>query len=143
MLVEPLQGASGAIPASAEFLGALREACSAHGVLLIFDEVMTSRVAPDGRQGQLGITPDLTTLGKYIGGGFSCGALGGPAEILKIYDPSRPDSIVHHGTFNNNVFMLIAGAAGAGESLHAAGADRAQPDRRCPARRPQRARRPP
>ena len=112
VLVEPLQGASGAIPASAEFLGALREACSAHDVLLIFDEVMTSRVAPDGRQGQLGIVPDLTTLGKYIGGGFSCGALGGPAEIMKCFDPSRPDSFVHHGTFNNNVFMLIAGAAG-------------------------------
>ena len=112
VLVEPLQGASGAIPASAEFLEALREACSAHDVLLIFDEVMTSRVAPDGRQGQLGIVPDLTTLGKYIGGGFSCGALGGPAEIMKCFDPSRPDSFVHHGTFNNNVFMLIAGAAG-------------------------------
>ena len=112
VLVEPLQGASGAIPASAEFLGALREACSAHDVLLIFDEVMTSRVAPDGRQGQLGIVPDLTTLGKYIGGGFSCGALGGPAEIMKCFDPSRPDAFVHHGTFNNNVFMLIAGAAG-------------------------------
>ena len=112
VLVEPLQGASGAIPASADFLGALREACSAHDVLLIFDEVMTSRVAPDGRQGQLGIVPDLTTLGKYIGGGFSCGALGGPAEIMKCFDPSRPDSFVHHGTFNNNVFMLIAGAAG-------------------------------
>ena len=112
VLVEPLQGASGAIPASAEFLGVLREACSAHDVLLIFDEVMTSRVAPDGRQGQLGIVPDLTTLGKYIGGGFSCGALGGPAEIMKCFDPSRPDSFVHHGTFNNNVFMLIAGAAG-------------------------------
>ncbi len=112
VLVEPLQGASGAIPASADFLGALREACSAHDVLLIFDEVMTSRVAPDGRQGQLGIVPDLTSLGKYIGGGFSCGALGGPAEIMKCFDPSRPDSFVHHGTFNNNVFMLIAGAAG-------------------------------
>ena len=112
VLVEPLQGASGAIPASVEFLAALRAACSAHDVLLIFDEVMTSRVAPDGRQGQLGIVPDLTTLGKYIGGGFSCGALGGPAEIMKCFDPSRPDSFVHHGTFNNNVFMLIAGAAG-------------------------------
>ena len=112
VLVELMQGASGAITASTEFLKALREACSAHDVLLIFDEVMTSRVAPDGRQGQLGIIPDMTTLGKYIGGGFSCGALGGPAEILQRYDPSRPDSIVHHGTFNNNVFMLIAGAAG-------------------------------
>ena len=112
VLVEPLQGASGAIPASADFLGALREACTACDVLLIFDEVMTSRLAPDGRQGQLGIAPDLTTLGKYIGGGFSCGALGGPAEIMERFDPSRPGAFVHHGTFNNNVFMLIAGAAG-------------------------------
>ena len=112
VLVEPLQGASGGIPASAGFLGPLRQACSDHGVLLIFDEVMTSRLAPDGRQGQLGIVPDMTTLGKYIGGGFSCGAFGGPAEIMKIYDPARPDAFVHHGTFNNNVFMLNAGAAG-------------------------------
>ena len=112
VLVEPLQGASGGIPASAGFLRALREACSASNVLLIFDEVMTSRLAPGGRQGQLGIVPDMTTLGKYIGGGFSCGAFGGPAEIMKVYDPARPASFVHHGTFNNNVFMLIAGAAG-------------------------------
>ncbi len=112
VLVEPLQGASGGIPASAGFLEALREACSAHDVLLIFDEVMTSRLARDGRQGQLGIVPDMTTLGKYIGGGFSCGAFGGPAEIMKVYDPARPDAFVHHGTFNNNVFMLNAGAAG-------------------------------
>ena len=112
VLVEPFQGASGGIPASAGFLRALREACSASNVLLIFDEVMTSRLAPGGRQGQLGIVPDMTTLGKYIGGGFSCGAFGGPAEIMKVYDPARPASFVHHGTFNNNVFMLIAGAAG-------------------------------
>ena len=112
VLVEPMQGASGAIPGTAEFLSALREACSAHGVMLIFDEVMTSRVAPDGRQGQLGIAPDMTTLGKYIGGGISCGAFGGPAEIMKRYDPSKPGAFVHHGTFNNNVLMLRAGAAG-------------------------------
>ena len=112
VLVEPLQGASGAIPASEAFLGALREACSAHGVLLIFDEVMTSRLAPDGRQGQLGIAPDMTTLGKYIGGGISCGAFGGRAEIMARYDPSKPGAFVHHGTFNNNVLMLRAGAAG-------------------------------
>ncbi|MCY4395978.1 MAG: aminotransferase class III-fold pyridoxal phosphate-dependent enzyme [Rhodospirillaceae bacterium] len=112
VLVEPLQGASGGIPASAGFLEALREACSGHDVLLIFDEVMTSRLAPGGRQEQLGIVPDMTTLGKYIGGGFSCGAFGGPAEIMTVYDPSRPGAFVHHGTFNNNVFMLNAGAAG-------------------------------
>ena len=112
VLVEPMQGASGAIPGEADFLRALREACTAHGVMLIFDEVMTSRVAPDGRQGQLGITPDMTTLGKYIGGGISCGAFGGPAAIMERYDPSKPGAFVHHGTFNNNVLMLRAGAAG-------------------------------
>ena len=112
VLVEPMQGASGAIPGEAGFLRALREACTAHGVLLIFDEVMTSRVAPNGRQGQLGITSDMTTLGKYIGGGISCGAFGGPAEIMERYDPSKPGAFVHHGTFNNNVLMLRAGAAG-------------------------------
>ena len=112
VLVEPMQGASGAIPGDAGFLRALREACTAHGVLLIFDEVMTSRVGPNGRQGQLGIAPDMTTLGKYIGGGISCGAFGGPAEIMSRYDPSKPGAFVHHGTFNNNVLMLRAGAAG-------------------------------
>ena len=112
VLVEPMQGASGAIPGSAAFLRALREACTACGVLLVFDEVMTSRVGPDGRQGQLGITPDMTTLGKYIGGGISCGAFGGRAEIMARYDPARPGAFVHHGTFNNNVLMLRAGAAG-------------------------------
>ena len=112
VLVEPLQGASGSFAGSVAFLGALRAACSENGVLLIFDEVMTSRLAPDGRQGQLGIIPDLTTLGKYVGGGISFGAFGGRAEIMDRYDPSRPGAFVHHGTFNNNVFMLMAGAAG-------------------------------
>ena len=112
VLVEPMQGASGAISASPAFLAALREACTACGVLLVFDEVMTSRVARGGRQEQLGILPDMTTLGKYIGGGISCGAFGGPAEIMARYDPSKPGAFVHHGTFNNNVLMLRAGAAG-------------------------------
>ncbi len=112
VLVEPLQGAAGALPGTPEFLGALREACSAHGVLLIYDEVMTSRLAPDGLQGRLGIVPDMTTLGKYIGGGMSFGAFGGPAEIMDRYDPAQPGAYVHHGTFNNNLFTLMAGAAG-------------------------------
>lgn len=54
----------------------------------------------------------MTTLGKYIGGGISCGAFGGPAAIMARYDPSKPGAFVHHGTFNNNVLMLRAGAAG-------------------------------
>ena len=141
VLVEPMQGASGAIPGEAGFLRALREACSAHGVLLIFDEVMTSRVAPNGRQGQLGITPDMTTLGKYIGGGISCGAFGGPAEIMSRYDPSKPGAFVHHGTFNNNVLMLRAGRRRSRKGLHARGAGGAQRLRHRLARRPQRPRR--
>ena len=127
VLVEPMQGASGAIPGSADFLRALREACTACGVLLIFDEVMTSRVAPDGRQGQLGLTPDMTTLGKYIGGGMSCGAFGGPAAIMARYDPSKPGA-------------HVAGRRGrAGEGFYAAGAGRPQPLGRGAARRAERA----
>jgi glutamate-1-semialdehyde 2,1-aminomutase len=107
-----MQGASGSIAGTDEFLQVLREACSSSGVLLIFDEVMTSRLGPNGRQGQIDVIPDITTLGKYVGGGISFGAFGGSAEIMDRYDPSVPSSFVHHGTFNNNVFMLMAGAAG-------------------------------
>src|SRR3954463_11702600 len=66
VILEPMQGGAGAIPGTPEFLQALREACTKHGVLLVFDEVMTSRLAPSGLQGLHGITPDLTTLGKYV-----------------------------------------------------------------------------
>ncbi len=112
VLVEPMQGAMGSIPGERTFFQALREACTKHGVVLIYDEVMTSRLGPNGQQGALGVLPDMTTLGKYVGGGMTFGAFGGTAEIMDHYDPRRPDAIVHHGTFNNNVIMLTAGAAG-------------------------------
>jgi glutamate-1-semialdehyde 2,1-aminomutase len=112
VLVEPMQGSSGCIPGDPEFLSALREATSQAGALLIFDEVMTSRTDGGGLQGRLGITPDLTTLGKYIGGGASFGAFGGRADVMELFDPTRPGGLPHAGTFNNNVLSMAAGHAG-------------------------------
>jgi glutamate-1-semialdehyde 2,1-aminomutase len=107
-----MQGSSGCIPADREFLAVLREVTQQIGALLIFDEVMTSRTGAGGLQSRLGITPDLTTLGKYIGGGSSFGAFGGRADVMEIFDPGRPGSLPHAGTFNNNVLSMAAGHAG-------------------------------
>jgi len=112
VLVEPLQGWAGAIPGEHAFLHALREATAAHGVLLAFDEIMTSRLSTGGLQSVLGIRPDLTTLGKYLGGGLAFGAFGGRADLMSRFDPSRPDALPHAGTFNNAVLTMAAGAAG-------------------------------
>ncbi len=112
VLVEPMQGAGGCIPATPEFLAALRQATKDAGALLVFDEVMTSRLGPQGRQGQLGLTPDLTTLGKYIGGGMSFGAFGGRTDVMALFDPRHPNALAHAGTFNNNVLTMSAGIAG-------------------------------
>lgn len=112
VLVEPMQGAGGCIPAEPAFLEALRHVTADAGALLIFDEVMTSRLGPHGRQGQLGIAPDLTTLGKYIGGGMSFGAFGGRADVMALFDPRRAGALAHAGTFNNNVLTMSAGIAG-------------------------------
>jgi glutamate-1-semialdehyde 2,1-aminomutase len=111
VLLEPMQGSAGAIAGDPAFLKALREACTQHGVLLVFDEVMTSRLSPGGLQGKHGIAPDLTTLGKYVGGGMTIGAFGGRADIMDRFDPSRPDAFPHGGTFNNNVLAMAAGHA--------------------------------
>jgi len=119
ILVEPMMGSSGCIPATPEFLSMLRKATHDHGILLILDEVMTSRLSPGGLQGLLGFQPDLTTLGKYLGGGMSFGAFGGSRHLMEIYDPGRQDSIPHAGTFNNNVLTMAAGVAGLSRVLTA------------------------
>jgi glutamate-1-semialdehyde aminotransferase len=80
------------------------------GALLIFDEVMTSRLAPGGAQEVLGITPDLTTLGKYLAGGFTFGAFGGRRDVMAAFDAPR-GRLGHAGTFNNNVVSMAAGVA--------------------------------
>jgi glutamate-1-semialdehyde 2,1-aminomutase len=109
VLIEPMQGSAGALPASGEFLHAIRDASSRHGATLIFDEVMTSRVHSGGLQRKHGITPDMVTLGKYLGGGITFGAFGGRRDIMEGFDPSRPNALQHGGTFNNNVIAMTAG----------------------------------
>lgn len=111
VILEPMMGSGGCIAARPEFLSMLREECTRHGILLIFDEVMTSRLAPGGLQEVFGVSADLTTLGKYIGGGFSFGTFGGRGDIMDRFDPSRPDALMHAGTFNNNPFTMNAGLA--------------------------------
>ena len=112
ILVEPMQGAAGCIVGRDEFLHGLRKLATDAGALLVFDEVMTSRLSPGGRQQTLAIRPDMTTLGKYIGGGMSFGAFGGRTEIMDLFDPRRPGYLGHPGTFNNNVLTMSAGIAG-------------------------------
>lgn len=112
ILVEPLQSSGGTIPAKPEFLQFLREAANSLKAVLIFDEVVTSRLDYYGLQGYYGVKPDMTTLGKYIGGGFSFGCFGGKRKIMQQFDPTTQNHLAHSGTFNNNVFTMTAGIAG-------------------------------
>ncbi len=123
ILVEPMLGAGGCIPGDPKFLAGLRRAASACGALLIFDEVMTSRLSAGGRQAILDIRPDLTTLGKYLGGGMSFGAFGGRRDVMALFDPRRADALPHAGTFNNNVLTMAAGIAGLTSVFTPAAAD--------------------
>jgi glutamate-1-semialdehyde 2,1-aminomutase len=123
VILEPMMGSGGCIPATREFLLALREATRAAGVLLIFDEVMTSRHSAGGLQKVHGVTPDLTTLGKYIAGGMSFGAFGGRAEVMDLFDGHRPGALIHSGTFNNNVLSMAGGVVAMGEIFDSAAAD--------------------
>jgi glutamate-1-semialdehyde 2,1-aminomutase len=110
VLVEPMLGAGGCIPASHDFLAALRALTRAHGALLVMDEVMTSRLAVGGAQAVYDIRADLTVLGKYFGGGLSFGAFGGSRDVMAAFDPTR-GGLTHGGTFNNNAFTMAAGTA--------------------------------
>lgn len=113
ILVEPMQGAGGMRPASREFLLFLRQAADDLGAILIFDEVITSRLDYHGLQGAWNITPDMTTAGKYLGGGFPFGAFGGSAKIMNRFDsPDKTTALHHSGTFNNNIFTMSAAVAG-------------------------------
>jgi glutamate-1-semialdehyde 2,1-aminomutase len=107
VLVEPMLGASGCIPASADFLDTLRTLSHRHDAVLVFDEVMTSRLSTGGAQLLTGIRPDMTTLGKYLAGGVSFGAFGGARRLMDAY---AGGGLTHGGTFNNNVMTMAAGA---------------------------------
>ncbi len=111
IIVEPMLGSGGGIPASKQFLQLLREFATENGAVLIFDEVMTSRLGYHGLGYEMGIRPDLMTLGKWVGGGMSFGAFGGRKEIMAMFDP-RTGELAHAGTFNNNVVSMAAGIAG-------------------------------
>jgi glutamate-1-semialdehyde 2,1-aminomutase len=117
VLVEPMMGAGGCLPAADGFLAGLRDLCDRHGVMLIFDEVMTSRMSSGGAQDRLGIHPDLTTLGKYLAGGMTFGAFGGSADTMAVFDPARGGTLSHGGTFNNNAVSMAAGVATLSEIL--------------------------
>lgn len=112
ILVEPMQGASGGVVGHVDFLKALRRLATQHGCVLIFDEVMTSRLAPNGLQSVVDVKPDMTVLGKYIGGGMTFGAFGGSRALMAQFDPRHQSALPHSGTFNNNVMTMAAGIAG-------------------------------
>jgi glutamate-1-semialdehyde 2,1-aminomutase len=123
VLVEPMLGSGGCIPATEEFLNGTFAAARDAGAVAIADEVMTSRHGRSGLAALLGAEPEIRTYGKYIGGGFSFGAFGGTAELLDQFDTSRPGAIPHAGTFNNNVATMAAGCVVLGELFTA---DRAE-----------------
>ena len=109
VILEPMLGGGGGISASPAFIAMLREETAKRGIVLIFDEVMTSRLHPGGLSAKLGIEPDLKTLGKYVGGGMSFGAFGGKHAIMALFDPTNPDALPHAGTFNNNTLTMNVG----------------------------------
>jgi glutamate-1-semialdehyde 2,1-aminomutase len=110
IIVEPVVGNAGTIPPAAGFLEGLRRLCTQHGALLIVDEVMTGfRLSLGGAQQVYGILPDLTTLGKILGGGLPCGAFGGRADVMDFLAPLGP--VYQAGTLSGNPLAMAAGVA--------------------------------
>ncbi len=112
VIVEPINGQCGMVPAKPEFLQLLRDLTSELEIPLIFDEVISFRAAAGGAQEWYGITPDLTCFGKVIGGGMPVGAFGGKDEIMSMWDPNYgTEQVQHAGTFNGNPMTAAAGVA--------------------------------
>ena len=112
VIVEPVLGSAGVITPRNDYLKILREITEQYDIILIFDEIISFRVAKGGAQEIYNVTPDLTTLGKIIGGGFPVGAFGGREDIMALFSPSRGAPIIpHSGTFNGNPITLVAGIA--------------------------------
>jgi glutamate-1-semialdehyde 2,1-aminomutase len=112
ILVDPMPARIGPVQARTDYLKALRAFCDRHGSVLVFDEVACFRAGYSGMQGILGVDPDLTTLGKIIGGGLPVGAVAGKREVMRVFDPSRgkPDA-PQSGTFSANPMTMAAGFA--------------------------------
>jgi glutamate-1-semialdehyde 2,1-aminomutase len=112
VLVDPLANQMGFIPAAEGFLRFLRALTRRHGVLLIFDEVISFRVSYSGAQGRYGGEPDLSVFAKIMGGGFPVGATGGRAEVMEVFDPGTPGPrVLSGGTFSGNPVSMAAGLA--------------------------------
>tara|TARA_B100000470_G_scaffold10244_1_gene7033 strand:+ start:119 stop:1459 length:1341 start_codon:yes stop_codon:yes gene_type:complete len=112
VIVEPVNGQCGMVPAKPEFLEGLRRLTDDLGIVLIFDEVIAFRIAYGGAQDYYGVKPDLTCFGKVVGGGMPVGAFGGRDDIMSLWDPSEGGSVVQHaGTFNGNPMTAVAGIA--------------------------------
>jgi glutamate-1-semialdehyde 2,1-aminomutase len=109
VIVEPVNARGGMIPADAAFLEGLRAVTRALGAVLILDEVITARLAPGGAQSGYGVRPDLTVLGKIVGGGLPIGAVMGRADMLALVDPRRSGHLEMSGTFNGNPLTMVAG----------------------------------
>merc|ERR1712137_1460286 len=108
VILEPVVGNSGFIPPTKEFLVGLRELSTKYGALLVFDEVMTGfRIAYGGAQEHFGVTPDITTMGKVIGGGLPVGAYGGRRDIMEMVAPAGP--MYQAGTLSGNPLAMTAG----------------------------------
>lgn len=111
VVLEPVQGAGGLIELDRDLLALIRAETHAHGILLVFDEVMMFRMHRGGVQASLGICPDLTVFGKLIGGGLPAGAFGGRADAMALLDPYAPKGVRMAGTYNGNPMTMAAGIA--------------------------------
>jgi len=109
IIMEPMLGSGGLIHPQAGYLRGMRELADRYQVLLVFDEIITFRLSRGGLQELEEVQPDLTALGKLIGGGYPVGAFGGRSEIMARFDPAHPESVAHSGTFGGNNNTLAAG----------------------------------
>ncbi len=109
LIMEPVVSSFGYLAGDVEFLSGLRDITTELGIVLIFDEVQSFRIAPGGAQETLGVIPDMTSFGKIIGGGTPVGAFGGRADIMELFDPTKSGAIPHAGTFNANPVTMAAG----------------------------------
>jgi glutamate-1-semialdehyde 2,1-aminomutase len=115
VIIEPVMNAAGTIPGRREYLRFLRDITHKEGILLIFDEIATFRIYSGGAQLYYGVTPDVTALGKIIGGGFPIGAFGGREDIMSMFSPEK-GTLHHAGTFNGHPIAMVAGIAAMQES---------------------------
>ncbi len=111
VIVEGIMGSAGMLPPDDGYLRHLRDETARRGILLIIDEVISLRLALGGAQELYGVTPDLTAMGKIIGGGFPVGGFGGRADLMEQFSPLRSDYLHHSGTFNANPVSMVAGLA--------------------------------